>query len=66
MKILFEVEAEEMETNIGIAKALIETKNLSVSDLREISRYLAVYCDEHLFDTIPNEHLCAPNKGGVE
>lgn len=63
MRIIFEIDAEERKTNIGIATALIE-RIQSVSDLREIHRYLEVYCDEKQFDTIPNEYLCSTRKGG--
>lgn len=51
MKIIFEMDLEEKNTNIGIAKALTETY-LSTNDLREISRYLEVYCDERPFETM--------------
>lgn len=59
MKIFFEMALEEKLTNLGIAKALTET-HLSIQDLRMISRYLSVYCDEMLFIDHPTE------KGGVE
>ena len=44
MKVFFSLEPNEKPSNIGIAKALIET-DLKPSDLYEISRHLAVCCE---------------------
>lgn len=46
MKISFFCEAEEMNTNIGIAKAMTES-GLTGKDLREIAEYLLIYSDHN-------------------
>lgn len=54
MKLEIHLDACETYTNIGMAKAMVES-TLSVSDLKEIGEYLLIYCDNH-----PTE------KGGAE
>lgn len=44
MKLSIELEAREQATNIGLAKALIDTGCFSALDLGEISCYLNIYC----------------------
>ena len=45
MKMFFEFEVEENQTNIGIAKAMTEVEFLNEADLCEIAKYLLVYTD---------------------
>lgn len=45
MKMFFEFEVEENQTNIGIAKAMTEVGFLSEADLCEIAKYLLVYTE---------------------
>lgn len=44
MKLSIHLDACETYSNIGMAKALIES-NLSVDDLREIAQYLMVFVE---------------------
>lgn len=46
MRIEIYCEANESATNIGIAKALIES-HLSSEDLKEIIEYLKIFCKTH-------------------
>lgn len=54
MKLEIRLDACETYTNIGMAKAIVESI-LSANDLKEIAEYLLIYCDNH-----PTE------KGGVQ
>lgn len=54
MKLEIHLDAHETYTNIGMAKAMVES-TLSASDLKEIAEYLLIYYDNH-----PTE------KGGAE
>lgn len=42
MKLEIHLDAQELYTNIGMAKAMVES-NLSVFDLKEIAEYLLVF-----------------------
>lgn len=46
MKLSIHLETNEPMTNIGLAKALIES-TLSPADLQELARYLLVFSDAH-------------------
>ena len=48
-KIAIHLDNGEEYTNLAIAKALIES-GLNVRDLHEISQYLDVYVNNHMFD----------------
>lgn len=45
MKLHFYYDENEIESNIGIAKAL--TEELEVNDLREIAQYLMVFVENN-------------------
>lgn len=64
MKMLFEFEAEENQTNIGIAKALTELPSLNEADLAEIGKYLLVYSDARAVGNL-GRHKYELEKGGV-
>ena len=44
MKLAIHLDAQEPYTNIGMAKAMVES-NLSVFDLKEIAEYLLVFVE---------------------
>lgn len=54
MKLEIHLDAHEAYTNIGVAKAMVES-TLSANDLKEVAEHLLIYCDNH-----PTE------KGGVQ
>ena len=54
MKLEIRLDAYETYSNIGMAKAMVES-TLSANDLKEIAEHLLIYCDNH-----PTE------KGGVQ
>ena len=64
MKICIQFEPEEFYSNIGFAKALTEMPALDVSDLYEIARYLAVFCDVANKD-LPHSPGYEARNGGV-
>ena len=46
MKIEIHLDAYETYSNIGMAKAMVES-TLSANDLKEIAEHLLIYCDAH-------------------
>ena len=58
------LEANEEATNIGFAKALIDTGCFSVFDLCEISCYLNTYCTARIVE--PKCEQSNTAKGGVQ
>ena len=45
MKLTLEFEGNEKMTNIGLAKAIIDTEHFEAADLCEIGRYLIIYSE---------------------
>ena len=52
MKLSVEYEGNEMMTNIGMAKALIETNCFNSNDLSEIGQYLQIYSNARITEEI--------------
>lgn len=67
MKLFVEFEGNETMTNIGFAKAIIDTDCFRASDLQEVGNYLILYSDarakEGLERLRDGESQC---KGGAE
>ena len=59
MKLTVEYEGNEMMTNIGMAKALIETNCFNSKDLSEIGQYLQIYSNARI-----TEEIRGISKGG--
>lgn len=61
MKLTFEIEGNEKMTNIGMAKALIDTQCFTSNDLSEIGQYLQIYSNARI-----TEEIRGIEKGGAE
>lgn len=57
-------EGNEKMTNIGFAKAIIDTDYFTTSDLDEIGRYLILYSQARAKESL--ECACASYKRGAE
>ena len=61
MKLIIEFEGDETMTNIGMAKALIDTNCFNSNDLSEIGQYLQIYSNARI-----TEEIRDIEKGGVQ
>ena len=59
MKLIAEFEGNETMTNIGMAKALIDTNFFNSNDLSEIGQYLQIYSNARF-----TEEISVIEKGG--
>ena len=64
MRLTVEFEGNEVMTNIGFAKAIIDTNSFKPSDLQELGTYLTVYSDARAKESL--ERACVKYKGGAE
>lgn len=52
MKLIVKFEGNEMMTNIGMAKAIIDTQHFNSNDLSEIGQYLQIYSNARITEKI--------------
>ena len=64
MKLIVEFEGNEKMTNIGLAKAIIDTNIFDASDLQELGNYLMIYSTARAKESL--ERACVKMKGGAE
>jgi len=64
VRLTVDFEINEKMTNIGFAKAVIDTDCFKVSDLQEIGNYLMIYANARANESL--ERACVEYKGGAE
>lgn len=66
MKLTVEFEGNEKMTNIGLAKAIIDTEHFEAADLCEIGRYLIIYSESRTNEKLLHPCAFRTMKGGAE